>query len=1126
MKTGLPGLILAFLFVACGCSQPSQDRPSPPHPRSEAQPLAAGPAFKVKTISPYASNLGGGASSLVTLGGTIYFRAGDSFAGDELWRSDGTEAGTVRVRDINPGRGWSSPESLMTWNGTLFFVADDGTYGKQLWKSDGTEAGTVQVKYICPGLSTGAGISWLTPFNGALYFVATECSTGSKLWKTDGTQAGTVLVGDPSGITIESPQKLVAVGSALFFYAAGPGGWALWKTDGTAAGTAEVIRLNSIDSPVAMGGALYFTYDDGQHGTRLWRSDGTAAGTGIVTCASCSTFQVGVELWPVGNTLYFNAWDGVHGYELWKSDGTANGTVLVKDLVPGSGGSYSSNFVQLGNRLYFLNNESDSGAELLWSTDGTTAGTTMVDRVSSYSSELTVVGSSLFFRSNGELWRSDGNPGGTAQLKDIYPGFSSSEPQQFVALGSTVLFAANDGAHGWELWKSDGTAAGTVLVKDIDPPLARSSAVQMVDVNGTLFFAADDGTHGNELWKSDGTEAGTVLVKDIIPGSTPSSLNFLTRVNSTLYFSTQRGLWRSDGTEAGTVRVKDPATGAQDPVWLTALGNLVIFRASDDTAGTELWRSDGTEEGTYRLADIRPGLRGSDPSSLVVLGGKVYFAALAPNEPYRHQVWMTDGTVAGTQLLKDISPPAPNVIARGEPGGLTVFNGALYCNCSDATFGSELWKSDGTPAGTRLLKDILPGPDGSYPEGFTQSGSTLLFSISLDPYGRERHLWKTDGTPAGTQRVGPANPTKGLYPALITPVRGEVAFMAYESGIGYELWSTHGSASGLSRLKDFIPGPTSGLLSASLLALEEDGYVLFSPATEASGAELWLSDGTVAGTHLLQDILPGPDSSNPSDFTRSGAFVYFNAMDRESGHQLWALRIADLPDTNPPQLVCPARIVIEATSLDGATVSFTASASDNRTANPQVTYSHASGTMFPLGSTLVVITGTDEASNSATCTFEVLVQDTTPPELEACPADIEATASSAAGAQVSFTLPGATDALSPPVSVTASPASGSVFPVGNTSVVVTAQDTAGNRRQCQFSVVVARAPGTDGGTDPLPDAGPGPLPDAGVDAGTLPEDEPTPRAEGCGCTSPGGASLLGVVAGLVLLIQRRRGSRG
>ena len=88
---------------------------------------------------------------LTNVNGTLFFTADDGVNGCELWKSDGTAAGTVLVKDIRPGSCSSCPRNLTNVNGTLFFAADDGSDGRELWKSDGTAAGTVLVKDICPG---------------------------------------------------------------------------------------------------------------------------------------------------------------------------------------------------------------------------------------------------------------------------------------------------------------------------------------------------------------------------------------------------------------------------------------------------------------------------------------------------------------------------------------------------------------------------------------------------------------------------------------------------------------------------------------------------------------------------------------------------------------------------------------------------------------------------------------------------------------------------------------------------------------------------------------------------------------------------------------------------------------
>ncbi|GBE72833.1 hypothetical protein myaer87_00600 [Microcystis aeruginosa NIES-87] len=201
------------------------------------------------------------------------------------------------------------------------------------------------------------------------------------------------------------------------------------------------------------------------------------------------------------------------------------------------------------------------------------------------------------------MWKSDGTAAGTVLVKNIHPGSGGSFPGGLTAVGNTLYFTANDSVNGYELWKSNGTSAGTVLVADIRPGVPSSGPRNLRVADNTLYFTADDGVNGRELWKSDGTAAGTVLVANIrsgASGSISSSDPFnLTVVGNTLYFSANDGvngyeLWKSDGTAAGTVLVADIRSGSSssNPGNLTVVGNTLFFSADDGVNGRELWALD------------------------------------------------------------------------------------------------------------------------------------------------------------------------------------------------------------------------------------------------------------------------------------------------------------------------------------------------------------------------------------------------------------------------------------------------------------------------------------------------------------------------------------------------------
>ena len=130
------------------------------------------------------------------VGDTLFFTADDGSHGTELWTSDGTEPGTVMVKDLRPGEYDGNPEYLTAVGENLFFTARDGVHGPELWKSDGTEPGTVLVKDITPGAGGYNEPSWLTGVGEMLFLAADDGTHGNELWKSDGSGPGTVMVKD------------------------------------------------------------------------------------------------------------------------------------------------------------------------------------------------------------------------------------------------------------------------------------------------------------------------------------------------------------------------------------------------------------------------------------------------------------------------------------------------------------------------------------------------------------------------------------------------------------------------------------------------------------------------------------------------------------------------------------------------------------------------------------------------------------------------------------------------------------------------------------------------------------------------------------------------------------------
>jgi ELWxxDGT repeat protein len=325
-----------------------------------------------------------------------------------------------------------------------------------------------------------------------------------------------------------------------------------------------------------------------------------------------------------------------------------------------------------------------------------------------------------------------------------------------------------------------------------------------------LIFTIPEEWPRAETYTGDGTAQGTRFLLD---STEADSFSFITRVgdpqlNGDLYFAGKEGiedfhylLWRTDGTAEGTTPVKDInpegfGFGGFAPGRYLVWEEELYFATNVEGLGTELWKTDGTEAGTLPVADINPfGDFGSSfPSGLTLVNNELFFSA--DDGTSGQELWKTDGTTEGTQLVKDIFPGGADNDGIPDPF-LTEFKGKLYFNGTDGTSGRELWVSDGTEEGTRLLKDLVPGSAGGNPRYFAVLDSSLYFYSGND-------IWKTDGTEEGT------------VPSVDISVRSEFVkagndlfFMAVDSENGFELWRTDGTETGTFLVKDLFPGGSS-----------------------------------------------------------------------------------------------------------------------------------------------------------------------------------------------------------------------------------------------------------------------------------------------------------------------------
>jgi ELWxxDGT repeat protein len=661
--------------------------------------------------------------NITVIDNVLYFTSASSITGGELWKSDGTDAGTFMIRELVPTPLATNPQNFSKGDdGFVYFsgLTDIGGYsnGKRIYKTDGTYSGTTMV-FNSPHDHQGLDPKNIKKLGNKLIF---DSNAGFYAYNI-GTNALISLIPTDSYGEFSFLMNGKLISFRRFANTNGLYNLELWETDGTPTGT---LKLKIIDENISgissrawqNGTTAYFELSTSSNNIYneskidYWITDGTLLGTknlGEIDPNFKPKNRKGA-MGILGNHFIVNDYYENVGYELIKVD--ANFVTVVSDRNKYEFSGDPNTFFIANDTVYFMASNNKEGREL-WQTDGTSAGTKQVFDWVKYANNFENGNSS--YHSNDDFIDFNGG------FLYIHP--TENSLNYFNTATHIISTLAINFRHFNGLYK--------------DEHFLTSS-------NGKVIFTNYGNYTGREIWTTDGTVGGTALLKDLNPGYLDSYPFKYTKLeNGTVLFFTgsSNAVWKTDGTHAGTQMISSLSSNINfnNDVRGIVKGNAAYFSGYDASTGSyAVWKA--TESSFTKVSSTQTYYGWYDAKNVVTIGNKSYFPNLSTNTKIN--------SMDQTDTVSDLFTMPSSIYS------IMAFNDTLYFNTS---INNELWlyKYDGTTTVPILkLKDTFGF---GYINSLINLGnnSFLIHTTNFNevPVNRKSTFYISDGTASGTKEI-------------------------------------------------------------------------------------------------------------------------------------------------------------------------------------------------------------------------------------------------------------------------------------------------------------------------------------------------------------------------------------